>query len=296
MIFNSERAGFVLTAVAAFTFASKTILVKLAYLYDVDAITVLALRMAFAGGIFALILVWNLMKKNWTLGLSGRQWLWTLILGVCGYYLSALLDFSGLVYVDASLGRMILFLYPTLVLLMNAMLRHQPVPVQTWLALGLCYGGILLMMVPGLEDNSSNVLLGSLLIFGAALVYACYLVGVDRLLKSIDPMRFTSLVMCVSCLSVVIHYLVVRDLTDLWLVPTPVFFNCALMGAFSTVLPIYALTAGIALIGASRAALVSMVGPVLTLLMGAVLLGERLTAVQFVGMFMIIAGVWRVGK
>jgi len=296
MVLNSERAGFLLTVVAAFAFASKTILVKLAYRYGVDAVTILTLRMAFAGGIFALILAWNLIKKNWTLGLSGRQWLWALVLGVCGYYLSALLDFSGLVYVDASLGRMILFLYPTLVLIMNSFLRHQPVRAQVWLALSICYGGIFLMMITGLKDDSSNLLLGSLMIFGAALVYAFYLVGVDRLLKSIDPMRFTSLVMCVACLSVIIHYLLTRDLKDLWQAPAPVFINGALMGAFATVLPIYALTAGISLLGASRAAMVSMIGPVLTLIMGAVVLDEHLSLVQFVGMFMVIAGVWRVGK
>jgi Predicted permease, DMT superfamily len=296
MVYNRERTGFILTLVSAFAFASKTILAKLAYGYGVDAVTLLALRMAFAGGIFALILAWNLLKKNWTIKLSGRQWLWALMLGICGYYLSALLDFSGLVYVDASLGRMILFLYPTLVLLINSFLKHQPVRARTWLALGLCYSGIFLMMVQSLGGESSNLLLGSLMIFGSALVYACYLVGVDRLLKSIDPMRFTSLVMCISCLSVILHYLLTRDLGDLGALPAPVFLNGALMGVFSTVLPIYALTAGIAMIGASRAAMISMIGPVLTLFMGAALLDERLTVIQFVGMFMVMAGVWRVGK
>lgn len=205
MLFKSERAGFVLTLVAAFAFSSKTILIKLTYRYGVDPVTLLTLRMVFAGSIFALILGWNLLNKNWSINFSGRQWLWAVLLGSCGYYLSAFLDFAGLVYVDASLGRMILFLYPTLVLLLNSFLTHQAIRGQTWLALGLCYGGIFLMMLPSLGNDSSNLFLGSLLIFGSAMTYAAYLLGVDRLLKSIDPMRFTSVVMCVNCLSAIIH-------------------------------------------------------------------------------------------
>jgi len=293
---SGEKSGFILVLAAAFAFAAKTVLVKMAFLYGVDAITALTLRMSFAGLIFGGILVYNVYRKTWSLKLSGRQWLAVVLLGFCGYYLSSFLDFSGLVYIDASLGRMILFLYPTLVVLMNARLKRQPVKSTTWLAIGLCYGGIFLMLLPNLGGEQKNVWLGSSLVFGAAFCYSFYLIGVERMLKSINPTFFTSLALCVSCLCVLGHFFLTHPAEDLWSAPAPAVFLGFLMGAFSTVFAVYAMTAGIARIGASRAALISMIGPVLTFLLGAVLLDERLTVLQIAGMFVIILGVSRVGK
>ena len=150
-------------------------------------------------------------------------------------------------------------------------------------------------MLPNLTAEHGDLWLGAGLIFAAALVYSGYLTGVDRLLKTLDAARFTSLGMCISCLSVLIHFGLTRGAEGLNL-PGPVIFNGFLMGVLATVLPIYALTAGIARIGASKAAMVSMIGPVLTSIMGYFLLGERLTPVQWLGMGLVMAGVWRVGK
>lgn len=291
---SANSIGLVLVGISAFTFASKTILAKLCYRYGADPITVLALRMAFAGVIFGGIMAYNVARGHWNLRLSRRQWFLAVILGVFGYYLSALLDFSGLLYVNASLGRMILFLYPTLVILINAALTRQPVRGGTWLSLAICYSGILLMLMPDLKEGGSNIWLGSALIFASALIYAVYLTAVERMLKSIDPMRFTSMVMCISCLAVLIHYLAVTG-PHLDVQPQVVGYGF-IMGTLSTVLPIYALTVGISKIGASKAAMVSMCGPVLTLLMGILLLDEKLTLVQIAGMLLVMAGVWRVGK
>lgn len=293
MSLPAQRLGFVLVLISAFAFAAKTILAKLCYQYGADPITVLAIRMAFAGAFFASVMALNLLQGRWTLNFTGRQWLWAVVLGLCGYYLSSLLDFTGLVYVDAYLGRMILFLYPTLVVLINSALNRSPVSRAVWLALGLCYGGILLMLLPSLGGESQNVWLGSGLIFAAALTFALYLVGVERQMKSIDPVRFTSLVMCISCLGVIVHFLLAGGLAKLH-VPAPVFAYGLIMGIFSTVLPIYTLAMGISRIGASKAALISMMGPVLTTVMGIAILGERLTIPQIAGMALVLAGVWRV--
>ncbi|UQZ89727.1 EamA family transporter [Deltaproteobacteria bacterium Smac51] len=292
---SRERTGFIVTVISAFAFASKTILAKMSYQYGVDAVTVLALRMIFAGAIFACVMAFNLLRGRWKLAYTPGQWFSIILLGVVGYYFSAILDFSGLMYIDASLGRMILFLYPTFVVIINAVLKRQGIHGSTWLALGLCYAGIGLMMLPGIMGHqSANIWLGSGLICASALVYACYLIGVDRLLKVIEPAQFTSMAMCVSCLSVLVHFLATRPIEALLAAPEPVIFNCFLMGTFSTVLPIYALTFGISRIGSAKAAMISMIGPVLTLIMGVLLLNESLTAVQSAGMALVMIGVWRV--
>ena len=290
---NDERLGLLLSVLASLGFAGKTVLAKLAYQHGVAPVTLLAVRMAFAGAVFGGVLGYNLARKRWTLGLTGRQWPAVAALGVFGYYLSALLDFSGLQYVDATLGRMILFLYPTLVVLLNAGLRRQAVRSGVWAALALSYSGLALMMAPRLGGPQADFRLGSALIFSGALTFAVYLVGLERLLQTAGSIaRLTTLILCVSCLAVVGHFLLTHPVTDL-LVPAPVLIHGALMGLLSTVMPIYAMTAGIALIGANRAVLIGLLGPVLTFALGYFLLDERLTPLQFSGMALIIAGVWR---
>ncbi len=294
---SQRRLGFIVTVFAAFAFASKTILVKLCYQYGVDPITVLALRMLFAGGICGSILLVNVLRGRWKLSYTARQWGFIVLLGVGGYYGSALLDFSGLVYIDANLGRMILFLHPTLVVVINSILKRKPVGGSVWLALGLCYAGIGLMMLPGVtSQHSANIWLGSAMIGTAALTYALYLVGVERLLTVIEPLCFTSVVMVVTSLSVAVHFLSTRPVELLLNAPDTVWFYGFLTGSFATAMPVYAFTYGVSRIGSSQAAMISMVGPVLTLIMGVALLNESLTFIQAIGMALVMLGVWRVGK
>jgi drug/metabolite transporter (DMT)-like permease len=290
---SDENLGLLLTTLAALGFAGKTILAKLCYNHGADPVTVLAVRMAFAGPVFAGILFFNLARKRWTLDLTRRQWLWVAPMAFFGYYLSPLLDFSGLKYVDATLGRLILFLYPTLVVLASGALARRRPPPRVWLALALGYGGLGLMMAPRLGGQDFN--LGCALIFSAALTFAFYLVAMERIFKTVNVPLFTSIVLCLSCLAVLVHFSLTRPLVSgLAAVPAPVLIYGAAMALFSTVLPVYAMNIGIARLGAGRASIIGMLGPVLTFGFGFFLLGERLTPVQFFGMALVILGVSRV--
>ena len=293
IMISDENQGLLLALLAALGFAGKTILAKLCYNYGADPLTVLAVRMAFAGPVFAGILFFNLTRKRWTLDLTLRQWLWVAPLAFFGYYLSPLLDFSGLKYVDATLGRLILFLYPTLVVLASAALARRRPPLRVWLALALGYGGLGLMMAPRL--GGPDFTLGCALIFSAALTFAFYLVVMEKIFKTVNVPLFTSIVMSLSCLAVLVHFSLTRPLVSgLAATPAPVLFYGAVMALFSTVLPVYAMNIGIARLGADRASIVGMLGPVLTFGLGFFLLGERLTLVQFFGMILVILGVSRV--
>ncbi len=297
MVWTNQQIGFALTIAAAVAFASKTILAKMSYQYGVSPVTLLTLRMLFAGIFFAGILAFNVARGRWSLRLTLNQWLWAFALGIFGYYLSSLLDFIGLLYIDASLGRMILFLYPTIVVLINACLMRQKVPARTIIALAFCYGGIFLMLYPQLgEGQNNNLWLGSGLVFGAALCYASYLVALDRLIKEVEAGPFTSLILVVTAICSVGHFLLTEPFTALTHAPSPVLFNGFLMGTVATVFAIYALTAGIKRLGAPLAAMIGMCGPIITTLMGVFILDERLTLVQVGGMLLILFGVWKVGK
>jgi drug/metabolite transporter (DMT)-like permease len=289
---SRSQKGVILTLAAAFFFAGKTILAKLAYQAGADPVSLLAMRMAAAGSIFALILASNVVRGRWALSLSRRQWLLVMALGVCGYYLSSFLDFKGLYYIDATLGRMILFLYPTMVVIIHAVIVRAMLPGRVVMALALSYLGLILMLAPNIsQDPGGGFLKGAGLVFLSALVYSFYLTGVDLFVSEVRMGLFISLAMLFSCLAVFAHFLITSEPSALQEFRPAVYVYALALGTVSTVLPIYAMSAGIALIGASRAALYNMTGPIMTLVLGVLLLGERLGALQVLGAAMIIAGV-----
>jgi drug/metabolite transporter (DMT)-like permease len=292
-----QQKGVLLTLAAAFFFAGKTIIIKLAYREGIDPISLLALRMTAAGSIFVAILLYNVLRGRWSVNLAGRQWLLVMVLGFFGYYLSSYLDFKGLYYIDATLGRMILFLYPTMVIVIHAVITRTMLPLKTVLTLLLAYFGLVLMM--GADASVSvggGFWKGSGLVFLSALVYSFYLTGVDRYFSEVKMSLFISITMCFSCLSVFIHYMLSFPLENLLSFKRAVYAYALVLGTFSTVLPIYAMSLGIALIGASRAALFNMTGPIMTLVLGVLLLGERLGFFEVLGALLVIAGVAGAGR
>jgi drug/metabolite transporter (DMT)-like permease len=198
-ILKREKLGILLTILGAFCFATKTIIAKLIYKEGADPLSLICLRMAFSGLIFMGILSLNVARGKWALRLSPKKWLAVVILGVGGYYLCSYLDFKGLYYVDASLGRMILFLYPTMVVILNALFTKTPIRRHTVIALTVSYLGLLLMMSPHFRGglSGSEVFRGAFLIFLSALIYSFYLIGVDRNFKDLNMSMLISLTMIV---------------------------------------------------------------------------------------------------
>ncbi|MDR1079847.1 MAG: DMT family transporter [Deltaproteobacteria bacterium] len=292
-----SRLGAALAVTAAFCFAGKTILAKLAYREGMDPLSLICLRMILAGGIFAVILAANTLRGRWRpQDLPPAKWAAIVLLGVFGYYLCSFLDFAGLWYIDASLGRMILFLYPTMTVVIDAAATGTRVGGRTWTALGVSYAGLLMMMSPHLGTPGPGFYKGCGLVFLSAALYAFYLIGVDRQFGRSRMPMLISVTMMVSAASVLAHYGAVREFGALSGFSGKAYLYIVLLAVFSTVVPIYAMSAGIALLGASRAAVYNMSGPIMTLVMGAVLLGERLGPLEIAGMVLIILGVSRIGN
>ncbi|MDR2612881.1 MAG: DMT family transporter [Deltaproteobacteria bacterium] len=293
---SQARLGALLTMAAAFCFAGKTVIAKLAYREGMDPLSLLCLRMIIAGSVFAGVLSANTFRGKWRpWALRPARWALVAALGLFGYYLCSYLDFQGLFYIDASLGRMILFLYPTLVVIINSAAARTPADPRTWTALGASYLGLLLMMAPHLTAPGPGFLKGCGLVFLSALIYAFYLTGVDRYFGRSQMPMLISLTMMVSVAAVLIHYAAARGFHGLSRFSGRAYLYVLLLGLFATVLPIYAMSAGIALIGASKAAMYNMMGPIMTMAMGTALLGERLGPLELIGAALIILGVSRVG-
>ena len=290
----SHRAGIAFAVVAAFGFSFKAILVKLAYPYGVDAITLLALRMAFALPVF--LWVGFSASKN-APALSLRDWLVVAALGVLGYYGASILDFLGLKYISAGLERLILFTYPTLTLLFGVALHGRSISRREGLALVLCYAGIAAAFAHDLQfaGDTTVVWIGGGFVFASSVSYALYLSGSAGMIAKLGAARFTALAMLVSTAATGGHFLATQPLTAL-VQPWPVYALGAAMGLFSTVVPVFAQSAAIRRVGSGQAALVGMVGPLLTIVFAWLLLDEGFSTAQMIGVVLVIAGVAAVSR
>ena len=281
--------GFCFAALAAIGFAAKAILVKLAYAEPVDAVTLLTLRMLFSAPVFLLIGLRHALQRNQQPMLA-KDYLAVLILGILGYYLSSLLDFIGLQYISAGLERLILFLYPTLVVLLSALLLGKAFGRKEIIALLFSYTGITLVFYEQLQLQSAQLLFGAGCVFASTLTYAIYLIGAGETIARIGPSRFTAYAMLVACSATLIQFLMTHS-PEALLVTRRVYQLSLFMAIFSTVLPVFMLSAAMRLIGSAHTSLIGSLGPVATLFMASGILGEELSLLQIGGATLVMTGV-----
>ena len=286
----SRLLGVALVVFAAIAFSAKAIIIKLAYRHGVDAVTLLALRMAMAAPFFVAV-AWWFNRGGRTRSLTRADWIAIAFLGIVGYYLASLFDFLGLQYITVALERLVLFLYPTFVVLLSAALYGRVIVGRDVAALALSYTGIALVLANDIATQQDNVLLGAFWVALSALAYAVYLIGNGRMVMKMGSVLFASLASIVSCAAVVAHFLVVRDAALLWTQPSPVYGLTFLMAVFSTVLPVIFMSVGIRLIGSSHASMLGTVGPVATIFLGFAFLDEPITAIQLAGAALVMTGV-----
>jgi drug/metabolite transporter (DMT)-like permease len=270
-------------------FSAKPVLVKAAYQYGVDTTTLLALRMLFAAPLFLLMAWWAGRPE---VAFSRREIAGIVVLGFLGYYLGSFLDLAGLQYISAGFGRLILYLYPTLVLLMSAVFLKQPLRGRQLLSLALSYAGIALVFSAEaqLGERLDLSILGAALVFGSAITYATYLVAGSQLVHKFGSMRFTAYASLIATGFVIAHFLAIRPLQAL-VVVQEVYLLVAVLAVFATVLPLWLMAEGLKRIGANQVSLVGCVGPMATMAFAWMFLGEAMTAVQLAGAALVLAGV-----
>jgi len=276
-------------------FSFKAILVKLAYLaHPVDPVTLLAWRMIYAAPFFAVMALWA-ERSAAAKAMTMRDVAALVALGFVGYYLSSYTDFAGLQYISASLERLILFTYPTVVVLLSALVYRKPVTGRTLAALLLCYGGVVLVFANDLRvaPRGGDVVLGGVLVFASAALYAVYLVFAAPVIQRLGSLRFIAWAMLASTVFVFAQFALTHPLSAL-AVPPRVHALSLAMAVFSTVLPTWLMAEALKRIGANRAALVGSLGPVFTIALGFLLLDEPLHPIQFAGVALVLAGVWQV--
>ena len=289
-------SGLLLAAAGAIAFSGKAIIVKLSYLHGVDAVTVIMYRMLFALPFFIAMGLWAerqaIAREN---PLTRRDVIDIVGLGFVGYYLSSYLDFLGLQYITASLERLILYLNPTLVVLLGWAIYKKPIHPIRMLAMAISYSGVMLVFSHELSFAGADVALGGSLVFGSAVSYAVYLIYSGQLVQRIGSLRLVGWATSVACVCCIAQFVMLRPLSAA-VVPVDVLWLGVLNAVACTVAPVLMVMMAIERIGAALAAQTGMIGPMSTIALGVWLLNEPLNVWIGAGTLLVLGGVFIVSK
>ncbi|MDP2018475.1 DMT family transporter [Hydrogenophaga sp.] len=289
--------GLLLAAAGSIAFSGKAIIVKLAYRHGVDAVTLIMYRMLFALPLFLALAWWATYRQGGgaKAALTRQDWLGILGLGFTGYYLASFLDFWGLQYITASLERLILYLNPTLVLVLGWVIYKRRITRLQALAMAVSYGGVLVVFGHEAGLQGPDALLGAALVFGSAISYAIYLVYSGELVQRLGSLRLVGLATSVACVLCLAQFVVLRPMSAALVAPEVIWLS-VLNATLCTFAPVLMVMMAIERIGSGLAAQTGMVGPMSTIVMGVVILGEPFNGWIVVGTVLVLSGVFLVTR
>jgi drug/metabolite transporter (DMT)-like permease len=286
---RTRAVGIALAIAGVLAFSIRPVLVKAAYGYGTDAVAVLTLRMVLSLPFVLVAVLWFARGESRTPIARGDLWLIG-GLGFIGYYVSSFLDFLGLEYVSAGMGRLLLFLYPTITVVLSALFLKKPIRPRDVVALVVTYSGVALVMWHAADVEQRSLVLGAALIFTAAVLYAAYLVAGSQVVARVGSFRFTAYATSVAAICCSVQFMLLRPLSALDL-PLQVYWITLAMALFCTVIPIFITAEALKRIGANHVAMIGALGPVTTVTFGWIGLDEQMTAMQLVGGALVLAGV-----
>ena len=289
---KSYLTGLAIAITGAVLFSTKAIVAKLIYRYPVDAVTLIAFRMLFSLPFFAVIALWQARISE---PLTRAERIRIVILGLIGYYLSSFLDFIGLQYISAGLERLILFLTPSFVLLISILFLEKKISRLEWIALAISYSGTVLVFLHDAQRGGSQVELGALFVLGSAITYALYLLFSGEMVRRVGAIRLVAYAMCVSSVACIGQFFILRPASML-LQPDAVYGLSLFNAVFCTVMPVFLTMVAVARIGAGTTSQAGMIGPVSTLLLGAIVLDEPITGIQLSGTILVLIGIYLLSK
>lgn len=292
VIQNSKYAGVAAALVGAILFSVKPVLIKLIYeIESISTLQLLTLRLMISLPFYVAILFYFQTRETIASQIKS-YWLSMILLGAVGFYLASYLDFSGLQYISAGLERAILFLNPTMVLILSALFFKRKIKWQQALAILLSYIGIIIAFVNGANlGTQSNLLLGSTLVFLSAFFYAIYLVGSEKYLLKIGTVSFTCYTMITAFIFIFTHFIMMDSIGSLLVFQPLTYIYATIMAIVSTIIPSFLFSEGIKRIGAANGSIIGGIGPISTIILAYFILGELISFGQLIGTILVITGV-----
>jgi drug/metabolite transporter (DMT)-like permease len=296
-----QALGIFLALLGAALFATKGIIIKLALADNIDTLTTLAWRQIMAVPVFVTVGILGYMRKRRDAPagaapiLDAKTLFQALGVGMLGYYVASLLDFSALTYITAQLDRLILLTYPFFVVAFGLLFFRRKVTWLMGVSLIVSYAGIVIIFARDFSVEGDNVVLGSLLVFGSAFAYAGYQVLAKPLIDRLGAQLFTSIAMSGAGPAVLVHFLATHPVGALAINGHGLWLMLAI-GLVATVAPAYCISAGIGLIGPERTAIIGNVSPLVTVALSIGILGEAFTVWHALGTALVLLGVWLFGR
>ena len=300
---NGAGWGYLCAGVGTALFSMKAIFIKLAYLpgggleaNELEVVTLLALRMGIALPLYLCIGLWTVSQYR----KSGRQLpshkdiLTTAALGLLGYYICSFLDFSGLKYVTAQLERLLLFTYPAFVFFLGrAFFKAPATGWKSMAAIALSYVGLAMIFAGGDIAIGTNVPLGSVLVLMAAFLFAFFQLFARDLIGRMGTSLFTVVAMSSASIGVLVHFAIAEggDVGPALAVPSRIYMLGGLIAIFSTLIPSFLMNIALGRVGAQATSVLGMLGPVVTIIMAVVILGEPFGLVDAFGTGLTVLGI-----
>jgi drug/metabolite transporter (DMT)-like permease len=269
---------------------------------NIDASSLLMLRMLFALPFYAAAM-WYYFANQQLKKVKASTYFAAGLIGLLGYYVSSLFDFIGLQYVSASIERIILFIYPTLAVLLNLLIFKVAITKRQWLAILITYIGIGLAYWGELNQipDTKMFFFGTWMILLCAITFAFYLVGSGKIIPKIGAPQFTSLSMMAASVGIFIHYFITHQQGIASIVDMPILFSSSVwlviaLAIIGTVIPSFLMSGGMKRIGSNDLAIITSIGPVSTLFQARWILNEAFSWEQILGTVFVVLGVILVKK
>jgi drug/metabolite transporter (DMT)-like permease len=300
---NLYNQGFIWAVLGTILFSTKAILIKLCFkTTNIDASSLLMLRMLFALPFYAAAM-WYYFANQQLKKVKASTYFAAGLIGLLGYYMSSLFDFIGLQYVSASIERIILFIYPTLAVLLNLLIFKVAITKRQWLAILITYIGIGLAYWGELNQipDTKMFFFGTWMILLCAITFAIYLVGSGNIIPKIGAPQFTSLSMLAASVGIFIHYFVTHQQGIASIVDMPILYSNSIwfviaLAIIATVIPSFLMSGGMKRIGSNDLAIITSIGPVSTLFQARWILNEAFSWEQILGTVFVVLGVILVKK
>ncbi|WP_455210930.1 DMT family transporter [Kaarinaea lacus] len=284
---NHYLVGVMLVLIGTLFFSAKSIFIKKVYGFGMDPDSLMVLRMAMAAPIYLLIYLLTASRNN---KVSKIDFVIICAIGVLGYYVASYLDLMGLVYISASFERMVLYLFPSFVLVISVVFLNHKLRLAEVIAFVISYMGIMVIYIQDFQSYGHEATYGLLLVLGSALAFSVFVVLSGKYIPKAGSVQFTSVCMLGATVAVLLHY-VFNVSGSLGSFDKKTYGFALILALFCTVLPSYLINMGIKRVGAPRAAIIATISPVFTVAMAYVFLNEVSTFTHMLGFALVIMGI-----
>ena len=278
-----KNIGILVVFLATVFLSTKSIWAKLIYLDSLSPLNVLVCRAVLSLPFFLIPMIrfdWNSVNKSKVFKYS--------FFGAILYLSSSIADFIGLLYISASLERAVLFTFPIYVFLLSSDLSR--ITFSKVVLIVSTVLGLAIMFNPTVDNHLIDTLIGISLVLLSAIFWALFIIYSKRAVSNISPTIFTSTYMCITTVLLLFGFIIdSKNFTTFLTLQTHTMIYLVFLAIFCSIIPSYLMSFGLKRINASLAAVISAMGPIVTLGLDVVILNHNLSLNEIIGAIIVTA-------